>query len=670
MGCFTGQKNRKKQAEHTVARTVNLYDNKPVLLPEPAGVCGVESQETQNHHNGVRSAPPSFRSKVRTVQHVNWLINNRPRALSAPSSFSRTEQDTAPEPKEAYAKSEHEEEKSQRVSPPPFGTKRALSVTNRSSSQSGPVSPSFVMSGPLFSDKKAFSGQPVPLPSPRPLPLPHESNNSLRCPARESNFCTSPLNNSSSSSAVPGLKKFGSLKGNNTFKVSGIIPYSEPMPLPPPRDCSANFRLFTYDELSSACHGFSPERRMSDGSASAVYKASFKDESTGQKIEAAVTCLLPTSQPYKEFVNEVNTIALLEHPNLCKLIGFHARENTNERMLVYERLPNGSLDRLLYGRADGPPIDWCTRMRIAFGAAQGLAYLHEEGPFQAMYSEFKAANIQINKDFSAKLFDYGFASYDQVVEVASNSSTAKSNVAPEALVQGFLTPKINVWSFGVVLLELLTGRQHMDSSYPKEERNLVKWTRPFLADEIRLPMIMDPKLKSRFSIKAAKIVADLALRCLQRDPSERPTMRRVVEMLKSVQDMKYSSKFPLREPNSPMNDSTQQLSRQSALSPPRPPLLGVLTYSSQSQPLIVARDTPSAWRSEHAISRSPSLNGLISSSTRMVSSTTVITPLRPLKPLVVPSRSCASTFALEEVLIKQCKEAASPRQQPTRVEGF
>jgi serine/threonine protein kinase len=88
-------------------------------------------------------------------------------------------------------------------------------------------------------------------------------------------------------------------------------------------------------------------------------------------------------QGLKEFISEVTTIASLHHPSLCKLLGYHAREG-GEQLLIYERLFHGSLDRLLYGRSDGPPIDWNTRMKIALCAAQGLTFLHEEGPFQVI----------------------------------------------------------------------------------------------------------------------------------------------------------------------------------------------------------------------------------------------------------------------------------------------
>lgn len=92
------------------------------------------------------------------------------------------------------------------------------------------------------------------------------------------------------------------------------------------------------------------------------------------------------SKGLREFMNEVNTLASLQHPNLCKLLGYHAREGSDQRILVYERLHHGSLDQLLYGRSAGPPIDWNTRVKVALCAAQGLTFLHEQGPFQVLPS--------------------------------------------------------------------------------------------------------------------------------------------------------------------------------------------------------------------------------------------------------------------------------------------
>ncbi|XP_022949602.1 probable serine/threonine-protein kinase PBL1 [Cucurbita moschata] len=354
-------------------------------------------------------------------------------------------------------------------------------------------------------------------PSPQPLPLP-------------------------SPQIIVALKKTGSFK---SVVSSGPLYASGPLPLPP----VGAVRNFSFEEISAACHNFSAESCVSETS-SLMYKASFGDDaSTSKKFEATVTCRHPSNQGFKEFVSEVSTLASLQHPNICKLLGFHAHEGSGQRMLVYERLFHGSLDRLLYGRSDGPPIDWNTRIKIALCAAQGLTFLHEEGPFQAMYNDFSTANIQIDKDFSAKLSGYGCVGQVPTPESEiSNNSVAAAYLPTETLERGLLTPKSNVWSFGVVLLELLTGRRNLDSRYPKEERNLVKWSRPFLADDGRLSLIMDSQLKGRFPTKAARTVADIAQKCLQKDPSERPTMRNVVEHLKTIQNLKQSSRFPLQEP--------------------------------------------------------------------------------------------------------------------------
>ncbi|KAK7394965.1 hypothetical protein VNO78_15506 [Psophocarpus tetragonolobus] len=434
---------------------------------------------------------------------------------------------------------------------------------------------------------------------------------------------------------LPSPQRVGSLKAIGSFKsltTSGPLNASGPLPLPP----TGSLRNFLYDEISAACHKFSSDRCMSECLSSTIYKASFGDDvSSSKKFEATVTRLHPTSQGLKEFINEVNTLASLQHPNLCKLLGFHAREGSEHRMLVYERLYHGSLDRLLYGRSDGPSIDWNTRMKIAICAAQGLTFLHEEGPFQAMYNEFSTANIQIDKDFSAKLSGYGCVGHIPEEEISSSSS-AVGNLSMETLEKGMLTPKSNVWSFGIFLLELLTGRKNLDSRHPKEERNLVKWSRPFLADNYRLSLIMDPQLKGRFPSKAARIIADIAQRCLQKEPSERPTMRTVVEHLKTIQDLKYSCRFPLQEPAS---------------------------------------------NSGKHMSRSPSLNGIMlapKSSFSLSPSPPSGVPI-PVSPprwsgggpiLLPPPRPCSSSLSLEELERQESRKSSSSASRRASVEGF
>ncbi|GAB2300776.1 hypothetical protein Dimus_034812 [Dionaea muscipula] len=406
----------------------------------------------------------------------------------------------------------------------------AQQVNNKSSGRSRTLSDPSNLHGPPEQDAfpsieleehevlKSYGGltKEQRCPSPQPLPLPSPQN-------------------------AVALRSVGSFKSVN---ISGPLSASGPLPLP----TSGLLRSFSYEEIASACHNFSLDHCTSEGLSSTVYKASICEVGySSRRIEVTVTCFSPPSQSLKEFVSEVNTLASLQHPHLCKLIGYHAREHLEQRILVYERLHHGSLDRLLYGRSDGPLLDWNSRMKVALCAAQGLTYLHEEGPFQAMYDDFSTANIQIDKDFSSKLSGYGCVGFLSEADW-SNGSGGMGNLSVETVERGLLTPKSNVFSFGIVLLELLTGRKNLDSSHPKEERNLVKWSRPFLSDDGRLTLIMDPRLKARFPLKAAREVADIAQKCLQKDPSERPTMRSIVDSLKSIQEIRYSCLFPLQEP--------------------------------------------------------------------------------------------------------------------------
>ncbi|KAE8718589.1 Detected protein of confused Function [Hibiscus syriacus] len=139
-----------------------------------------------------------------------------------------------------------------------------------------------------------------------------------------------------------------------------------------------------FQNRESACHHFSSDRCTSEGLSSVMYKASFGEETLiSKKFEATVTRLHPSTQGLRDFINEVNTCIIATSKSL----------------------------RALYGRSDGPPLDWNTRMKIALCSAQGLTFLHEEGPFQAMYNEFSTANIQIDKDFSAKLSGWLCRSY-------------------------------------------------------------------------------------------------------------------------------------------------------------------------------------------------------------------------------------------------------------------
>ncbi|KAF8042190.1 hypothetical protein BT93_A0723 [Corymbia citriodora subsp. variegata] len=440
---------------------------------------------------------------------------------------------------------------------------------------------------------------------------------------------------SSSSQPLPLPSPQGAaiLKTAGSFKSTAGSDTSGPLPLPP----SGALRRFSFDEIAAACHNFSLDRCTSEGLSSIMYRASFgEDNSSSRKFEATVTRLQTSTQGIKEFISDANTLASLQHPYLCKLLGYCAREGSELRALVYERLYHGSLDRLLYGRFDGPPIDWNTRMKVALCAAQGLTFLHEEGPFQAMFNEFSTANIQIDKDFSAKLSGYGCIGHIPESDMSS-SSVALANLSVETVEKGLLTPKSNVWSFGIVLLELLTGRKNLDSRFPKEERDLVKWSRPFLADDCRLSLIMDPQLKGRFPTKAARTVAGIAQRCLQKEPSERPTMRTIVDLLKVIQDMKYSCRFPLQDP---VAIAGKQMLKS-------PSLNGIMVPT-------------------------PKLNFSPSPPSRVALPSVSPGKFRAL-PTSLPPRACSSTLALEELNSQESRKSSSSSSSTMRrasVEGF
>ncbi|GMY33642.1 probable serine/threonine-protein kinase PBL15 [Fagus crenata] len=185
-------------------------------------------------------------------------------------------------------------------------------------------------------------------------------------------------------------------------------------------------------------------------------------------------------------------------------------------------------------------LPWGTRVKIAIGAAKGLAFLHgAEQP--VIYRDFKTSNILLDSDFTAKLSDFGLAKMGPEgsnTHVTTRVMGTYGYAAPEYVSTGHLTTKSDVYSFGVVLLELLTGRRSMDKSRPKSEQNLVDWAKPFLTSSRRLRCIMDPRLAGQYSVKGAKEMALLALQCISLNPKDRPRMPALVETIESLQHYK------------------------------------------------------------------------------------------------------------------------------------
>nr|AWA44746.1 hypothetical protein SS91I14_000004 [Saccharum spontaneum] len=301
-------------------------------------------------------------------------------------------------------------------------------------------------------------------------------------------------------------------------------------------------RVFDLDELGSATNGFSRALKLGEGGFGSVYRAFFRS-AAGARVVLAVKRLNQRSlQGHKQWLAEVQFLGVLEHPNLVKLIGYCAvdSEASKHRLLVYEFMPNKSLDDHLFNRAH-PPLSWRLRLQIMIGAARGLDYLHEGVPeVQVIYRDFKASNILLDAEFRPKLSDFGLAR-EGPTEGKTHVSTAvvgtHGYAAPDYIQTGHLTAKSDVWSFGVVLYEILTGRRSLERSRPAEEQKLLGWVRQHPPDSAGFRAIMDPRLGGRYPLAAAREVARLADRCLGKNPKERPAMRDVVEELERVLQM-------------------------------------------------------------------------------------------------------------------------------------
>ncbi|KAL7173394.1 hypothetical protein ACSBR2_032790 [Camellia fascicularis] len=243
-------------------------------------------------------------------------------------------------------------------------------------------------------------------------------------------------------------------------------------------------------------------------------------------------------QGHKEWINEVNLLGVVKHPNLVKLVGYCAEDDERgiQRLLVYELMRNKSLEDHLLARV-ASPLPWMARLKIAQDAARGLAYLHEEMDFQLIFRDFKTSNILLDEEFNAKLSDFGLARQGPAAGLSHISTAVVGTVgyaAPEYVHTGRLTAKSDVWSFGVVLYELITGRRALERNLPRSEQKLLEWVRPYVSDSKKFHLILDPRLEGQYCIKSAQKLASLANKCLMKQPKSRPKMSDVVEMLGNI----------------------------------------------------------------------------------------------------------------------------------------
>ncbi|XP_058197741.1 probable serine/threonine-protein kinase PBL23 [Rhododendron vialii] len=288
--------------------------------------------------------------------------------------------------------------------------------------------------------------------------------------------------------------------------------------------------VFTFRQLAAATNNFNADLLLGEGGFGRVYKGHIR--TTSQPV--AVKQLDKNGvQGNREFLAEVLTLSLVNHPNLVNLIGYCA--DGHQRILVYEYMSNGSLEDHLLDLPQGKnPLDWFTRMKIAKGAAEGLEYLHDTVDPPIIYRDFKPSNILLDEDFIPKLSDFGLAKLGPTGDqqhVSTRVMGTYGYCAPEYAMTGKLTTKSDVYSFGVVFLEIITGRRVIDMARPPAEQNLIVWAAPLLKDRRKCTLMADPRLEGNYPTKGLYQALAVAAMCLQDEASTRPLICDVVTAL-------------------------------------------------------------------------------------------------------------------------------------------
>ncbi|KAD1852818.1 hypothetical protein E3N88_42206 [Mikania micrantha] len=294
---------------------------------------------------------------------------------------------------------------------------------------------------------------------------------------------------------------------------------------------------------SKVSTGSQTQTPRSEGGFGSVFKGwvdehSLSPSKPGSGIVIAVKRLnLEGLQGHKEWLAEINYLGQLHHPNLVKLIGYCLEDD--HRLLAYEFMPKGSMENHLFRRGSYfQTLSWRLRMKVALGAAKGLAFLHN-AETMVIYRDFKTSNILLDSNFNAKLSDFGLARDGPTGDKSHVSTRVMGTygyAAPEYLSTGHLTPKSDVYSFGVVLVEILSGKKAIDKNRPPGEHNLIEWAKPCLTSKRRIFRVLDPRLEGQYSLGRALKVANLALQCLCSEPKMRPSMDEVVSTLEELQD--------------------------------------------------------------------------------------------------------------------------------------
>ncbi|KAI3784417.1 hypothetical protein L1987_43516 [Smallanthus sonchifolius] len=312
---------------------------------------------------------------------------------------------------------------------------------------------------------------------------------------------------------------------------------------------AADLKVYTYSDLKACTRNFKSDMVLGIGGFGTVYKG-WVDEKTmlpsknGTGFMVAIKKLNHESvQGFQEWQSEVNFLGRLSHPNLVKLLGY-CRED-KDLLLVYEFMQKGSLENHLFRRGSAVQrLTWNLRLKIAIGAARGLAFLHSSDD-NVIYRDIKASNILLDGSYNAKISDFGLAKLGPsggVSHVTTRIMGTYGYAAPEYIATGHLYVKSDVYGFGVVLLEIMTGLRALDTKRTGPQSNLVEWARPLLPNRKKLKTIMDARIEGQYSSKGAILLAQLVLHCLEQEPRKRPSMKEALEVLEQIYAIRVKPK--------------------------------------------------------------------------------------------------------------------------------
>ncbi|XP_019458709.1 PREDICTED: probable receptor-like serine/threonine-protein kinase At5g57670 [Lupinus angustifolius] len=288
---------------------------------------------------------------------------------------------------------------------------------------------------------------------------------------------------------------------------------------------SSTCRLYSFQELAAATANFSHENLVGTGGCSHVYRGCLLDGK-----ELAIKSLKSSEDVIKEFVHEIEIVTTLHHTNIITLSGFCYEGNN--LLLVYDLLSRGSLEQNLYGnKNDCNAFGWQERYKVAVGVAEALNYLHNGCTHAVIHRDVKSSNILLSDDFEPQLSDFGLASrVSSSHSICTDVAGTFGYLAPEYFMHGRVTDKIDVYAFGVVLLELLSSKKPINNESPKGQESLVMWATPILKDG-KLSQLLDPSLGSDYNQCHIERMVLAATLCIRRSPRLRPQICLLLKLL-------------------------------------------------------------------------------------------------------------------------------------------